>query len=379
MADYPALSARYKKVRALEDVDELKAIAEGHPAEAYRRVRFANYYTLSSGRPKPSPSANIPSTLDESVQKLSLNEPNGEKPIPDTSAESDQTRPSTEAENVSVSEKLDEQDTSNTVVDSLEEKVDLELEHSSDEGSVSENKHISMQDLDPVPMTEEDASLAHAATLPTHADEQDELNLVPIPPEPQEPEPIDLAQFTDKDARKQAEKEAKRQQKAHQQALKHRAKALRERDKLLEKRRKKNQKEAQRSEKQALKESQREQKEREKAALLAEAAAAARDSSSNDDAATSSSRPTDAQKSNKAKREKPAKLRRFCSLPPPVDGKADETWVDVYMHGVDEVGAHCGLFAPGPHYDGLVGGVADRITGWVHEDLSTRAVLGDVE
>ena len=41
------------------------------------------------------------------------------------------------------------------------------------------------------------------------------------------------------------------------------------------------------------------------------------------------------------------KLRKFVMLPGKITGVAvgqDPTWVQVYMEGVDEVGAHCGLF-----------------------------------
>ena len=38
------------------------------------------------------------------------------------------------------------------------------------------------------------------------------------------------------------------------------------------------------------------------------------------------------------------------------------------MEGVDEVGAHCGLFfAENPHYETLVRDVGERIERWVRE------------
>jgi len=42
------------------------------------------------------------------------------------------------------------------------------------------------------------------------------------------------------------------------------------------------------------------------------------------------------------------------------------------MEGVDEVGAHCGLFFPGPQYESLVGNVGERIEAWVKEDAMRR-------
>jgi len=45
----------------------------------------------------------------------------------------------------------------------------------------------------------------------------------------------------------------------------------------------------------------------------------------------------------------------------------------VEMMGVDEVGAHCGLFFLGDVYERLVGDVAGKIEGWVREE-GTRLV-----
>jgi hypothetical protein len=44
------------------------------------------------------------------------------------------------------------------------------------------------------------------------------------------------------------------------------------------------------------------------------------------------------------------------------------------MEGYDEVGAHCGLFVPGPHYEKLVGDVGMTIVEWVHENATKRAM-----
>lgn len=38
------------------------------------------------------------------------------------------------------------------------------------------------------------------------------------------------------------------------------------------------------------------------------------------------------------------------------------------MKGVDEVGAHCGLFFVDERYERLVGDVAGRVEGWVKEE-----------
>jgi len=47
------------------------------------------------------------------------------------------------------------------------------------------------------------------------------------------------------------------------------------------------------------------------------------------------------------------------------------------MTGVDEVGAHCGLFFLGDVYERLVGDVAGRVEGWVGEEGTRRLLEGE--
>lgn len=74
---------------------------------------------------------------------------------------------------------------------------------------------------------------------------------------------------------------------------------------------------------------------------------------------------------------KPKKDRRFCLLPNDLtrSKERDKCWVRVYMEGVDEVGAHCGLFFQGQQYESLVGDVGERISSWVREDATRRMIL----
>lgn len=67
--------------------------------------------------------------------------------------------------------------------------------------------------------------------------------------------------------------------------------------------------------------------------------------------------------------------RHFCLLP---HDPENNCWVKVPMDGVDEVGAHCGIFVPGPVYERLVGDVAGRVEAWVGEEVSWR-VAGESE
>ncbi|RMY03536.1 hypothetical protein D0867_10656 [Hortaea werneckii] len=65
----------------------------------------------------------------------------------------------------------------------------------------------------------------------------------------------------------------------------------------------------------------------------------------------------------------PQKEHKFCLLPPKDSkGDRDPAWIRVWMEGVDEVGAHCGLFFVDERYERLVGDVGERVEGWVREN-----------
>ncbi|RMY57947.1 hypothetical protein D0865_02870 [Hortaea werneckii] len=68
-------------------------------------------------------------------------------------------------------------------------------------------------------------------------------------------------------------------------------------------------------------------------------------------------------------KKQPQKEHKFCLLPPKDSkGDRDPAWVRVWMEGVDEVGAHCGLFFVDERYERLVGDVGERVEGWVREN-----------
>ncbi len=75
------------------------------------------------------------------------------------------------------------------------------------------------------------------------------------------------------------------------------------------------------------------------------------------------------------KDDKPKRDKKFCMLPPEYGGQRDKCWIRVYMEGVDEVGAHCGLFFQGPQYESLVGNVGEKIRQWVEDDAARRAAV----
>ncbi|PHH70640.1 hypothetical protein CDD83_5396 [Cordyceps sp. RAO-2017] len=336
LADYPGLVARYDAIRALEDVDDIQPASSSSPSSSPPvRVRFANYYTLSSGYPK-SPSCSPSSTRrgsDVSRDDAGGAHANaGEEPAsspapPHVSAllldVDDGTRPRPTTPRISVEAPRDEQDAA-----AGEQQQDVQS-RSSDEPSPPALTTLSIQSTEPDPA--------------------DDADLPPMPAPP--PAPADPAQLGSKEARKAADKEAKQAQRAYQQAIKERAKAVRAREKLLHRRRK----EAERAERQA-------QKRRDEAERADRQAQKKRDEA----------RAADERRAA-APDGKPRKLRKFCNLP--AAARDDPAWIDVYMDGVDEVGAHCGLFFEGPHYDALVGDVGSRLAAWVADDLSRRVVL----
>ncbi|RDW70288.1 hypothetical protein BP5796_08685 [Coleophoma crateriformis] len=379
LADYPGMKARYSKLRALEDVDDLSTPGAPGYQKPVRRIRFVNYYTASTGRPKQP---KIPvgqmigqdrqlQPIETEMQNMSLSSDSiSSTPIPSLDME-DGTSSVTP-------QQLDQ-----AIIDApVEIQMQSLGESSGVRDDIQDDELPPMQHIESMPIEEDDESIlepveqnhmiteaaenatgepeeATSALEPSSTDPP----LPPIPSIPTEPLPIDLSIYTDKDSRKIAEKEHKRAIKAYQQAVKDRDSAIKDRKKLIEKREKKTRQEAEKRLKEEQKQRAREEKEEEKLRttikpepLPVSSPAEAKD-------------PND----STAKVEKPKKDRKFCMLPPGTDGKRDACWIRIYMEGVDEVGAHCGLFFPGPQYESLVMDVGRRIEEWVDEDIKKRA------
>ncbi|KAL2042997.1 hypothetical protein N7G274_004055 [Stereocaulon virgatum] len=411
MADYKGLKSRYGKLRALEDLDP----------ENRKRVRFVNYYTVSTGRPKKPKSvplsrvqtdgSNGTTQTKEQMQRTSLEAVDNRSPSrsPRISIEGPDGREVTEenAEGVTNMNHL---------------AVDGSMD---DEGAMSDTSQA-MEHIEPGSVTDDEEEMgskhgpsAIETTTSTAATGSDpaispsadgsssvkEHPLPPLPPAPEEPPAFDPAPYTDKDARKLAEKEHTRQIKAYQRAVKDREKAISDRQKLLGKREKNAAKEREkklkaeekemmkcmekgereraeeergeqkRVEKELSKHEKDEQKRLEKERLRAEKEARKLVKKSD----TASLTTVDSEVSNvdpgvsnmdgeKARPERPKRDKKFCILPSQINGQIDQCWVKVFMPGVDEVGAHCGLFfVDGERYREFVGGVAKRIEGWVAE------------
>jgi len=357
LADYPALRTRYNNLRRLEDVDESKAAAGG---QRLPRVRFVNYYTASTGAPKN------PKTVPQSSNTALLKPVNSHQGV----------------------------DGNTSDVNSGASTPRISIEDHSENG-----RPMVLQELDPVPelddhvtMKQTNESLSPTENAPPtedalflHTDagvatasgdistsSSSDIPLPPIPEPPTPPEPPNLELHTDKEARKQAEKEAKRARKVYDQAVKNRERAIKERQKLVEKRQRKTVKDAEKRAKSEQKEAQSKGK-TEKKRLAKE------DQDLQDEinalCLEEEGRVVPGQPAAEKKKKK-KKERKFCMLPGKSAGVRDSAWVRVYMEGVDEVGAHCGLFVLGSHYEKLVGDMGSLIVEWVHEDASRRAIAG---
>ena len=377
LADYNGLKDRYSRLRALEEADRRRR--DGQP-----RVRFANYYTASTGRPKkpklppkskeaefainePNDAQEVASPSEPEMQRLTVSDrsdavthadictssSNEIEDHGDAMSDRDMTRASSRFLKTVDAAPVPDEEGIETAVPTT--KVAEEI--SSNQGSVLKSIPFKI-DTETTSATnlEPSASLTSSSSLPELA------SLPPIPSQPQEPSPFDASLYPEKDARKLAEKEHSRQIKAYDRAVKDRDKAIKDRRKLLEKREK--------SAKQAL-EKQRKLEEKEDAKIRkaqeAEASQKATIEGGKSDAGGENpqSRESENVVDEDAKPEKAKKDKKFCMLPPKVNGEVDPCWIRVYMPGVDEVGAHCGLFFVGEQYEWLVSDVGQRIQDWV--------------
>jgi hypothetical protein len=382
LADYPGLKNRYEKLRALEDVDELVRRDGPGYRPSIRRIRFVNYYTASTGRPKAPklPSGQV-MDKDENIkaikvqmQNMILEQDRSHTPTPTPSISIENPRGGAitpqqfdEGPNASPVEPVDVQ------IKSMGENSGIQ----DDIEEIPEMRHIDsmpMEDYDePIPLSPiETVEMTADEPVPELPTATLEPPLPPIPVMPTEPEPIDLSVYTDKDSHKIAEKEHKRVMKVYQQAVKDRESAIKDRQKLVEKREKKARQEREKQLKAREKQRLKEENEAEKQRLKDERDDGKRKTTIGPEP------PVDRQASaaSSVMDDKPKRDKKFCILPPEYGGKRDKCWIRVYMEGVDEVGAHCGLFFPGPQYESLVGDVGARVEKWVQEDIAKRAVLG---
>jgi pimeloyl-ACP methyl ester carboxylesterase len=427
MANYGELKTRYARLRALEEESDAvrKSVVDGGTPP---RVRFVNYYTASTGRPKKpkTPQGELPKGVGSSASLEIV-----ENSMPQ------QTVGSTRSPSPGI--KLEEHDSNTPNAPAKEGDNANESENSSlydDAMSTTEMRHI-----DPTPADDDMEEAFPEALVDTPTDSQSPTpalstvtssmapSLPPIPDMPTAPPPLDVGYIEDKQTRKLVEKEHSRATKAYEQAVKERERMIRDRAKLVEKRERKEKKDNEKAEKEAQKArvkaekedgkhvkkmvkaeekesrelshsekeekrlaDERERMEKEGRRMRGEPEPEAGEAQTREpetpasepsapptiaSSSTSTSPPPQTRKSSQAaeeKEQKPPKDRKFCTLPPKdSQGQRDPCWPRVFMKDVDEVGAHCGLFFVDERYETLVGDVAERIEGWVKAEGGIEA------
>lgn len=293
MADYPGMKLRYEKVRMLEDIKDTAPGAGPIDPALARKVRFLNYYTASTGRPKvPKAKKESPPTTDvENPAEGSMSpEQNSTStpsltPMPSLTLSdhqsSEERRLAQERERMAQEERRMRGEVSTPIPDlallesqngaktsrQLDEaptvaQIEDEIQHLGVDSGVHASDYESdiydandepfeMQHIDSVPIDDDGEPQVAPEPHVSHDEEVSQLAesiastgssnnlqqmksepaLPPLPEVPIEPAPIDLDKYTDKDERKIAEKEQKRVMKVFQQAVKDRESAVKDRKK----------------------------------------------------------------------------------------------------------------------------------------------------
>lgn len=376
LADYKGLRNRYSRIRALEDTRT-------------ERVRFVNYFTASTGRPKKpkepmqsnldyrsNPSEGFEEPIGEESQNLSVSQRPSRSPMRNPRLSGDDSRSRTRSPQISVEEVRDGLLISKQPVD-LEEAIlagrDAEMAHL-DAVAVTEEESENNLFFDGNQLAaERQAAPAYAPPEPPEGSSPVDakstigtcLSLPPLPPLPKEPAQFNPEAYVDKDTRELAFKQHTREKKAYLRALKDHAKALKDREKLVEKREKAAKKiidkEAKLKEKENTQRLKKTDEARPNAFLSASSSTTARENGyecSSDNKTINSANP---------EAEKPSRDRKFCFLPPKINNEIDPCWIRVAMRDLDEVGAHCGLFEIQEQYAWLVSDVGNRIKDWVKQ------------
>lgn len=318
MADYSGLKQRYCRIRALEEPSiDIRTSVMG-PGSYPPRVRFVNYYTSSTGRPKkpkspaPTPGSSTPAGIGETI--------NGDRGLSQSEQVPVQDLHLARLEQGEKNEESKEHVESKSPivlvehVDEDEQPSEYDLEESND--AIGE----SMDQLEPLPMSDyasdtsdaeswadavEDVELADAkspappdtnvtpsveectpiltptsslpseflmsptATLSSANEAMISLatttsTLPPIPDPPPKPAEPDFSIYIDKETRKLAEKDFGRILKTWERAVRDHDRAVRDREKLEEKRQRQAIKDGKRAEREEEKEAKRKEKMREK-------------------------------------------------------------------------------------------------------------------
>ncbi|KAL8772951.1 MAG: hypothetical protein Q9209_001971 [Squamulea sp. 1 TL-2023] len=360
LADYKGLLNRYSGIRSLED----------NPGS---RVRFINFYTSSTGRlKKQKPPCSVENTAQ--VRKVEDRGLFADKEIPDpnlsvSDIELQQVTPraSTDGE---------EDDAIDPYQVAIEDISDNEFSDPIEENTTEVPNQTSIDLAIPLmpnlpgdrPVTARSTGIVDpdSSTIPS-AD-----LLPPLPDPPSKPPPLDASLYPDKDALKIASRDHDRALKTYYHLLKARDNAIKDRRKVLGKRAKAAARAKQDEERRTLKGKAKVDVNKNLASTETNDLQNATTSTSDtvpipDITAPPSAPPATAESTSTApaKAPKPRKYRPFCLLP----HEPDPTWIRVVMRDVDEIDAHCGLFArDGEHYEGFMTAVVERICTWVKDN-----------
>lgn len=377
LADYKGLKNRYSRIRALEDV-------------RVERVRFVNYFTASTGRPKKQKEP-IPSSLGyrstpiegyeepsgQELQNLSVSQRQGRSSMRSTLVSEDESRSRTRSPQISVEEVrdgvlipkqfedpelaiLDRSDAEMTLLDAVavtEEESENNISFSGDRLAAERQAPPTYTPPEP---PDESSPVEEKSTI------EECLSLPPLPPLPREPAQFCPEAYVDKDTRELALKQHSREKKAYLRALKDHARALKDREKLVEKREKAAKKGIDKEAKLKGKESTQKLKKKDEARPSASISTSSNLNVARENGYECSSENSTTTHAN-PKAEKPPRDRKFCLLPPKINNEVDPCWIRVAMRDFDEVGAHCGLFEIQEQYAWLVSDVGNRIKDWVKE------------
>jgi len=383
MADYRGLHVRYNKLRCLEDTDEyIRRTNSGKDHFQTPRVRFVNYYTACHGvSKKPKQDKDRLAVTDSEQQILA----------PSSRSSFSQSRPS--SPRISVEEFRDDGQIVHVSPTPVLEppspsEVDmpgLSLDRDVPVDSIEDRSDLETLDTRTTGDSSLDADAVSQILGSTHV----QMPIwPPLPPEPAAPTSPNLAMHSDKHVQAALKKEHDRKMKQWKQEMKDRESTLADRKIVEDKIRKAAAKEIEKKQKadatkkESKKESKNKKKEIHAATVESVASASTAPSTSISRTTTNlSTIPTSPSiteppfspdtrsiAETAEDKTKEPKDKRFCVIPSKrPDGSRDETWVRVFMHGVDEVGAHCGLFFPNETYERLVGDVGSKIEEWVRE------------
>ncbi|KAG8534148.1 uncharacterized protein KY384_000992 [Bacidia gigantensis] len=351
MADFRALRDRYKRIKALE---------RGLDG---RRVRFVNYYTACTGRPKhDKDERQSRKDRDESfndgpqsdLENLTLTNTGGRSASPRPSALTEKNHNTQEHSSSPPSSDPAHGDENNIGIHQAQAEINDQVMNGNDIVKSSANDDADNDQLLDTESTQ-------------HKQDSHPSSLL---------EPSDLApQNSHAEAEQPISKDFERRSKARSKALKKLDEAISAYEKAATASSSGTPKERKKVEKLQAKVRQRRQ-EVQTHAILEEADSLDEQKTGEDDVdpqvdTTLMANSKEGSKEGKAEKRGSPRERRFCVLPSKIDSKPDPCWVKVFMPDVDEVGAHCGLFQVGDNperYETFVWDVSLRIVDWLEEE-----------